>query len=456
MIWWLLWFGCAETSDLSCDPAPARDIASPREADPVNLLLVILDDVGPELVGAYDVQPQAPRTPVMDELASTGARFDHAYSTPWCSSTRAELLTGRYAIRFGLGMAVWVADDEAPSLGEASSTSFPELLDDRSPFDWSTGQFGKWHLTTLADGAVDAPLRHGFDRQLGNLGNLTGGQTTDGGDQDYFNFEWIDDGVPTRRTGYVTNATMNAASDWTANAPEPWFAWVALHSAHTPWHTPPDHEHDPASTLDPTDTPYKVRAMVEDADRQLGRLLDEMDPELRSRTVVVVVGDNGSSDNAAVGEFVNLPGKSSVYEGGISVPLIVNGPVVAEPGEPIDAWVSVTDVFATFAELAGIDPNDPALGLDGVSFLPHLTNPNAPSAREWIVANEFSPNGPGEHTRFNQAIRGPRFKVVRSDSRWETFDMQGRIREADALPNFGIPDEAANYRAILKKCFIEP
>ena len=72
----------------------------PKLAARPNILLIIADDLG---YGALSCQgnPQIP-TPNIDSIASNGIRFTSGYvSGPYCSPTRAGLMTGRYQQRFG-------------------------------------------------------------------------------------------------------------------------------------------------------------------------------------------------------------------------------------------------------------------------------------------------------------------------------------------------------------------
>jgi hypothetical protein len=132
-------------------------------------------------------------------------------------------------------------------------------------------------------------------------------------------------------------------------------------------------------------------AMVEALDTELGRLLAGIPPDVRARTTVIFLGDNGT--DACLSP---LPAKSTLYERGINVPFIVAGSQVAHPGE-CEALVNASDVFATVAEVAGVDlaAAFPGVTLDSVSILPYLRNPGRPSLRAWIHAESFTPNGPG-------------------------------------------------------------
>jgi arylsulfatase A-like enzyme len=93
------------------------------------------------------------------------------------------------------------------------------------------------------------------------------------------------------------------------------------------------------------------KAMVEALDTEIGRLLASLPPAERARTTVLFLGDNGTESCAQASPSGRA--KSTLYEGGIHVPLLASGYRVGR-GE-CAALVNTTDVFATVAELAGVD-----------------------------------------------------------------------------------------------------
>ena len=99
---------------------------------------------------------------------------------------------------------------------------------------------------------------------------------------------------------------------------------------------------------------------------------------------------------------------------GISVPLIVSGAGISEPGRSSDALVHAVDLFATVAELSGIDPS--GLGStrrpnDSVSFVPHLRNPGAAPLRKTLFAERFLPSGYAPSAQ-SYALRDSRYKLI--------------------------------------------
>ena len=69
-----------------------------------NLLIIVADDVGVDMIGAYGEGPDPPQTPTIDQLASEGVLFRNVWANPTCSPTRAEMHTGRYGHYTGVGL----------------------------------------------------------------------------------------------------------------------------------------------------------------------------------------------------------------------------------------------------------------------------------------------------------------------------------------------------------------
>jgi arylsulfatase B len=410
------------------DPAP-RSLAAP------NVVLVVLDDVGAERVAAYGSPWPSPPTPALSQLSQEGVRFTRAWSNPVCSPTRATLLTGRYARRTGVGRIVDSWKDE-PELA-LSEVTLPELLAGaRTPYHSSA--VGKWHLGSMRTGPMH-PGRQGFAWWAGPQGNLRdrfeGGKSEDWG---YFRWMKNEGGQVREASGYVTTDTTDDAIARLSAMPEPWFLYVAFNAAHFPLHTPPPGLGLPGVT-DASPEPDRYDSVLVALDRELGRLMQAMSPELRQRTYVFVVGDNGTPDFAIRPPLDPSHAKGSVRELGVHVPLLVTGPDIA-PGSTSRALVHTVDVFATIADLAGLAPGP----VDGISFRPAWTEGTSP--RRFVFTEEFSDNGPGPHERVTVAIRNETHKLVvdrRRKGTTETLYPMGEWVEAQELTRRSARDDAA-------------
>lgn len=389
-------------------PAPAPAPA-PRPTGPTNVLIVVLDDVGVEHVAAYGTEHGAPATPTLSKLAAEGVRFTHAWSNPVCSPTRSTILTGRYARRTGIGQIIdsWktehdLADDEI---------TLPEMLA-RSGAKWDSAAIGKWHLASARSGPM-APGRQGFRTFAGTLGNLRdkygGGKEDDWG---YDAFMKNDNGKLREVHRYVTTDTADDAIERIGAMREPWLLYLAFNAAHYPMHVPPKGLAQAPGLGPQSPDPDKYDAVLMALDHELGRVLAAMSTELRARTTVIVIGDNGTPDFAIRPPFDPERAKGSVFELGVHVPLLVTGPYVAEPGTTSDALVNGVDLFATVADIARVDTGALGRPIDGVSLLPALADPAADTARKYQYTEKFLPNGPGPYDRLTVAVRDQEYKLV--------------------------------------------
>jgi len=386
---------------------PGFGVDSPPPDPPQNVLLLIGDDLGVERIGAYGEHPDPGHTPNLDRLATHGVLFRNAWSTPYCSATRSTILTGRLPFRTGVGA---FHEPESQFALSASEITLPELIDEGTDGAYHCAALGKWHLAGLPVGAPTHPLACRFDLHAGSLHNL----------EDYFVWSKNFNGQIQTVAKYATSDTTDDAIRAVALLPEPWFVWVAYNATHTPLHAPPSHLHTYNLSGNPDDTPVEhSKAMIEAMDKEIGRLLSSMAPEVRARTTIIFVGDNGTYWPTSDGPFDPSHAKGSCYEGGVNVPLIVDGPRVASPGSECTAMVHTADLYATIANLAGVDveaclPSGHAI--DSVSLLPYLHDPARPSIRHVLYTEIYAPNGLGPKWWWKRAVRDERYKLIRKDT----------------------------------------
>ena len=437
---------CAER-----EPAPAP------AAHPGNVVLVVLDDVSPGLIGAYDREyarlgrpslgPAA--TPEIDALlAARGMLFTRAWANPKCTPTRAQVLTGLHGLRSGIGQVVMATAEERTSGLAPSHELLPGLLA-RSDARYATAAVGKWHLSGVDELArnplapLGEPAGRWFERYAGSLYNL--GEDREAAPEDGGYWRWekthataiapgerpcdgsalpcvtIEDGRTPQ--GYPTVDTTDDALALVSTLPEPWFLYVAYNAIHEPLHHVTldlpgtggcDHS-------DPSDAAM-ARCMLAALDGQLGRLLRALD---ESDTTVILVGDNGMAQRAFRPPYLRHHGKGTMYSGGVEVPLLVRSPHIpaALRGSASDSPALAVDLFATVAELCGV--RVPAH--DSLSLAPVLRG--AASERRELYSERFQPNfvpaadgsiPPGFVGRFHdQSLAVDGYKLIRESARAE-------------------------------------
>lgn len=381
-----------------------------------NVMVVLIDDIGVDKVGVYG-SPYAAHTPHLDQLAADGLRFDNAYASPMCSPARALLLTGRHSRRTGIGT---ITERKASRESQLSTDAvlIPEVLDHAPGGAWANGAIGKWHLAGVGlEDWPSHPNRSGFDHFAGGRGNPKYKP-----DRGYALWSRNVNGVVADHAVYLTTATADDALARIAEMPEPWFLYVAFNAAHVPIHDPPAALR-PSAVPAPEDRVAKHDVMIAVLDREIGRLMASIDPAVRARTTVVTMGDNGTARfGLRKGQG---PGrrhiKHSVFEGGVRVPMIVNGPHVGKPGTTTDALVHIADILPTVADLAGMKmegehlplPTGP-LRLDGKSLMP-LVRGEVDQHHEMIYSEVFEPNGPGPYQKDHRGLRNATHRLIVRD-----------------------------------------
>lgn len=417
------------------------DGGTPKPDPPPNILLVVSDDIGVDASACYDL-PKSTRAPQpsVEALCARGLVFESAWAQPLCSPTRASLLTGRYPYRHGVVEALSDSSDGL-SLDERL---IPAVLD-AAGSGYAHAVFGKWHLGTNKNGGFDHPNLAGFSHFVGAWG---------GGVSSYTSWERIEDGVTSTAEGYITSQTVDDALGWIEVQEQPWFALVAFHAAHMPLHLPPEDLHTQDLSGEAGDVaenaPAYFRAMVEAMDTELGRLFASLPPDQLENTVIIYTSDNGTVSALNSGAWPDGHGKSTLYLGGVLVPLVIAGPVVAEPGRLVGGRVDVVDLFPTILELAGVSPEDwldAKRPIDGESLVPSLSDPAVLPTRVHQLA-EWFPNAswPGA----GRTLSDGRFKLIRTlDGGEHLYDLEADPLEATPLDLLALDAEAAAARESL-------
>jgi len=340
---------------------------------PPNIVLILADDLGYGDLGCYG-HPEA-KTPHIDQLAKEGVRFTQHYANgPECSPTRTALLTGRYQQRAGgLECAIGTGNagryDDAIRLAEArqlglsaKQSVLPSAL---KKAGYACGVFGKWHLGYEPQ---FNPIEHGWDEFFGYMG----------GNVHYFNHRELSDlhvlfqgRLPVYRKGYMTHLITDSSIDFIeCHKEKPFFLYVSHECPHFPFQGPDDAKKLVNETNWTQVDAKAYVAMLEDLDREVGRLLTTLkEKNLTKNTIVIFVSDNGGFAKAA--NMGPLRGaKSSTLEGGIRVPLIIRWPGHIQPGTISNQVCATFDLTRSILNLA--EAKVPAKNLDGVDLIDHL------------------------------------------------------------------------------------
>jgi len=390
-----------------------------------NLLLIIADDLGYHDVG-FQGSKEIP-TPNLDKLAAQSLVCTNGYvSHPFCSPTRAGIMTGRYQQRFGHeNNPAWLPQDTVAGLPLTEAT-YPQLMQQAG---YTTGAVGKWHL-----GAHPQfhPNKRGFDEYFGALG---GGHMyipgTSGGAE--YNIPLNRNGKDEAQTKYLTEQFGDEASSFVerhAGETKPWMLYLAFNAPHTPLQAPQKWLEKFAHITDKSRQTYA--AMVCAMDEAVGGVLDKLDAtKQRDNTLIYFVSDNGGPNLQAKSgtNFTdNTPlrgAKGMVYEGGMRVPFLVSWPAKIKPGK-YDQPVIALDFLPTSlaaAESADLTPKN----LDGVNLLPFLSGEKTSAPHDTLFWRTGGPGG-------NNAIRRGSLKLVRlGKAEPELYDLATDIGESKNL-----------------------
>jgi len=298
-----------------------------------NILLIIADDMGIDSTPGFGITSDLPITPTLDSFREKGLSFTNCWSAPQCSPTRAAIMSGKFGIKTGVM--------RPPLILDTSHTSIFTKIKEQSITDYSMGLIGKWHIGGNDVNNYSHPIDSGVPYYEGLFTSQV---------PDYYSWTKINsDGVEEQVDEYVTTHLTNNAISWIGNQTKPWFLWLAHVAPHAPFQTPPNGTY----TTTPTDTRTTYLSMIENMDYEINRLLESMDDETLQNTVIIFIGDNGTPGSAN-NYWPGGHAKSSMYEGGIRVPMIITGKSVERVNEVEASLVQATDLHATILELAGV------------------------------------------------------------------------------------------------------
>lgn len=348
------------------------------DAPKPNIVFILADDMGHADLGCYGA-PDA-KTPHIDHLAEEGVRFTQAYAMgPECSPSRTSILTGRYPQRVGgLECAIGTGNvgryDDAERLAAAHDLGLPadraRLAPGMKALGYATAIFGKWHIGYEPK---FNPLDQGFDEFTGFLG----------GNVSYFRHIELSDlptyyvgREPVEREGYLTHLITDDAIDFlkrqkAGDGAKPFFLYVPHAAPHFPFQAPGD---DTGKA--PTKDEWMIGSretyvkMLEDLDSEVGRLLAALDETGRADNTLVVF----ASDHGAMQPGLNTPFrdyKSTLFEGGIRVPIIARWPGHLRPDTASQQVATLMDLTTSFLRIAGADAKS-VDALDGIDILKHI------------------------------------------------------------------------------------
>jgi arylsulfatase A-like enzyme len=307
----------------------------------------------------------------LDRLAKEGTELGRFYVYPLCSPTRAALLTGQTPRRFNIVSALRARDPGVPS----GQPTLPATL---KSVGYHTSLIGKWHA-----GKAMTPQQSGFVHFYGFLNAAIDYNEHTGmaGSVD-----WQRDGKALNEEGYSTYLMAHDAVRQlkTRDKTKPFFLQISFNAPHDPLSAPADLV---AKHKSEGEKLGLYNAVVEAMDTGIGRVIDALDAEgIRGNTVVIFISDNGASRREGGSNLPLRAGKDTVFEGGIRTPAIISWPGKVAAGSVLAQPISVQDLYATIAAIAGTTPPSTAR-LDGVNQWPAILGNKLIPREPFIVAS---------------------------------------------------------------------
>ena len=439
-------------------------ISCSKKETPPNFVFILVDDLG-----WADVKCNNPNsfydTPNIDKLAQSGVRFTNAYSAnPVCSPTRAAIMTGKHPNR--VNITDWIPGDDPknrPLLGPQDSDrlaleeiTIAEKLKEKG---YKTGFIGKWHL----GGEGFYPENQGFDI---NIGGCDKGSPPGGYYSPYKNPKLKDGPEGEYLTDRLTDESIKFISE---NKENPFFLYLAFYTVHRPIEASKKyiekylqkrkeliHPTDEFSREDSAWTKLEQEnaiyaSMVEAMDDNVGRILETLKKEgLDKNTWIIFTSDNGGlstleNKSAPTSNEPLRAGKGWCYEGGIRVPLIIDGPGIINDGKVVEQPVVSMDFFTTILNIAGIGHEKN----DGENLFPVLTENNQLQRDELFW---HYPHYHGSGWKPGSAIRKGDWKMVvhYENNKAELFNLADDPGEKNDISAQN-PDKLSELKTILNE-----
>lgn len=380
-----------------------------------NVLLILTDDQGYGDLGFHG--NELIETPAMDRLARQSTRFNRFMVCPFCSMTRASLMTGRYNIRTGCAGVTRGLETVRPD-----EVLIPEVL---KPAGYAAACIGKWHI---GEYYPTHPRGQGFDEFFG---------MPQGHWDNYFDPIQEHNGKMVQTKGFITDVLTEQAMDFIRKHRDgPFFCYLSYNAPHTPMQIGDKYFDKYKAKGIENDWVAAIYGLVENIDDNLKRLLALLDQlKIANDTIVIFMTDNGSEGPEGMRYNAGMRGmKGSVHEGGVRVPFFVRWPGKIPADRELNQLAAHIDVLPTIAELCGVRSYR-TKPLDGRSLAPLLLDTEkipwpdrmifarALWWKDMVGANGMPAVQSVGQVAYPGAVRTRRWRAVNDRHGWQLFDM---------------------------------
>lgn len=356
------------------------------------------------------------KTPHIDALARESVDFRHFYATPYCSPSRAEFLTGQYAMRFAIYNTIG-----GVSQLPASAVTMAELFRANG---YRTGMFGKWHL---GDSFPMRPEDQGFDEAFWHGGGGVG-QLPDYYGNNLFDTTFVENDQPVKTQGFCTDKIFDRAMRFIEeHRDQPFFCYVPTPVTHKPWAAPDEYK-KPYEALGMKPGDAAGYGQMTNLDENVGRLLTRLDKlKLRNNTILIFATDQGMGREAPTKDMAlpQIRGGHKAYDWANHVAFMIRYPArIKKTGHVQTGLTAAVDVLPTLADWCAFQRSR-ELPSDGISLTRYLENPQLKWPDQRTVVTQC-PRGRTPKKWHNAVVRQGRWRLTGPE---ELFDAEADWRQ---------------------------
>jgi len=381
-----------------------------KHGSPPNIIHIMWDDMAFGDAGIPVVNKlRGFDTPSCNRMAAEGMMFGRLYTEPSCTPSRAAVITGRHPVRNGMHTVAFPIENTGLPGDEVTTA---EVL---SKAGYATAFYGKWHLGDIEE---SYPHNQGFDEtlfvpynqvlmlynRLGETSNAVVGARPETMPDDPYHLD--DTFVPEGWVMAIEGKKGELGREWGDREPEDWEelevecrsrtmdfirrnakAKQPFYAAFWP--------NEVLSLLPLQDRKTPARSALAErfqhgVDAFIGQVMDELvELGIAENTLLVCHADNGPMvhdppTGLGQSEIFFRGGKSDYWEGGIRVPGFASWPGMIKAGQVVGDMIHETDLFTTFARLAGATEHIPSDRIiDGIDQTSLLLNGDGYSRRDY-------------------------------------------------------------------------